>query len=263
MRHVGLDCCLQEALWLLNENDTTVVADTPAIHVFSRLVHRYQPSLYGLVGHALSSMSKHLWDSSIGALREDRATVTDSTVVVTGGSGGLGQSLVAQLGEAKYNNRVHSIDIAPSDSTLPNVASHCLNLQKPGLEHWVNLLESTGTTATVKQPVDLLVLNAAINRTGRHVDLEDADIVNMVDVNLVCPLVMTSAALRHNTSLGAAPPAFTFLCSLSHQLSYPGGAVYGERPILRPSFFFDKLRALTSLCQHALGVPRHCATCAR
>ena len=75
----------------------------------------------------------------------------------------------------------------------------------------------------MQQAVDLLVANAALNCSGRHVDLDDKAIIKMIDVNFVAPLVMAASAVRHNKKLDKPPPAMICLCSLSHQFSYPGG----------------------------------------
>ena len=52
-------------------------------------------------------------------------------------------------------------------------------------------------------------------------------LLELVEVNLISPLVLASAAARHNAERGFPPPAMVWVASLSHQLSYPGAAVYG------------------------------------
>jgi short-subunit dehydrogenase len=136
--------------------------------------------------------------------------------------------VLAERGDCK----IHSCDIqnGPNgDESRPsNIVNLTLDLQKAGLEGRV----ASSKLLPVGEPVDLVVLNAAVNlsRPGlsaRHIDLSDSAIVATVEINLVAPLVLTTMCLRHNAELKQGPPSVIYLCSLSTIFSYPGAALYG------------------------------------
>ena len=87
------------------------------------------------------------------------------TALVTGGSRSIGATIVSRLeqaGATVLTPTRHELDLL-SNSSIDNYLS------------------------TLKQPVDILVNNAGINRLASSDELTDADLQDMLQVNLIAP----------------------------------------------------------------------------
>ncbi len=74
------------------------------------------------------------------------------------------------------------------------------------------------------EPLSALVHNAGINRVGRFAASDLAAQAEVVEVNLLAPMLLTAEVLRGG-GLGAGA-ALVFISSLCHFTGYPGSAVY-------------------------------------
>eukprot|EP00039_Didymoeca_costata_P032373 m.37566 g.37566 ORF g.37566 m.37566 type:complete len:606 (+) comp9328_c0_seq1:200-2017(+) len=147
-------------------------------------------------------------------------------ILVTGSGRGLGEHLAKHILDGTYikmkpGNHLYSYDIIEQPWKQDNVTCIKANLR-------------TETTSSMQlpgampqgEPLDLVVCNAGFNIRGILVDLSDDQIRSLVEINLISPISMIAASLRHNKKLGKAPPTFLIISSLSQILSYPTGAVY-------------------------------------
>lgn len=145
--------------------------------------------------------------------------------VITGAADGIGRALAMRFAEAGYavtgvdedveRARRTEIALAHTDERVSFLIGDLGTAR--GIEDVVNGLK-------VARPIDVFINNAGINAVGpfEHSDLSRQQ--EVIDVNLLAPMLLTRALLRHD--LLAPHATLVFISSLSHYLSYPGAAVY-------------------------------------
>lgn len=145
--------------------------------------------------------------------------------VITGAASGIGKALAMRFSEAGYTvigidkevERARRAEISLAH-TEGNVSFLIGDLgTEEGIEDVVTGLRSM-------PPIDVFINNAGINAVGPFEHLDMARQQEVIDVNLLAPMLLTRALLRHN--LMASHSTLVFISSLSHYLSYPGAAVY-------------------------------------
>lgn len=138
-------------------------------------------------------------------------------VLITGGSSGLGQALVAQC-RAQAGMSVCVVDIAPPADGASDWITH--DMGGPANDSWTALSD----TLAAKGPFDLVILNAGINATGRYEQVPVAAHLAVARVNLLGPMRLLHILLHKNllTSGGRV----VFISSLSVFTGYPGAASY-------------------------------------
>lgn len=145
--------------------------------------------------------------------------------VITGAANGIGKALARRFAEADYTvigidkdvDRARRAEIALAH-TEGKVAFLIGDLgTDEGIEDVVNGLKSIPL-------IDVFINNAGINAVGQFEHIDMARQQAVIDVNLLAPMLLTRALLRHN--LMASKSTLVFISSLSHYLSYPGAAVY-------------------------------------
>lgn len=141
--------------------------------------------------------------------------LTDTTVVITGGSGGIGSHLVTLL--ADEGARVHSFDRHPPSDPVAGVTYKT-----------VDVTDGKAIDAALREigsPVDLLINNAGVMRRGTVLDSSEEDFDLLMDVNVkgswlmlkhAFPRLRSGAVIVQNLSRHALhPPENPALYALS------------------------------------------------
>jgi cyclic-di-GMP-binding biofilm dispersal mediator protein len=135
--------------------------------------------------------------------------------LVTGGSSGLGASLVAGLLAGGYH--VVSLDRHP-----PEVTHEHLTFQSTELGDTARLVSTVETLAGTV--FDVVVFSAGISAVGAFERIPPEQLQRVFDINLLAPIELTRLLLIR----GALAPSasLVFIASLSNRLGYPGASVY-------------------------------------
>ena len=136
--------------------------------------------------------------------------------LVTGGSDGLGASIVRWLVSQDYDVVVLDIE-KPGFAEKPVEFVRCDLSDRTHLEDILPKLVEAG-------PYDLVVLNAGINATGRFEAIETDLHLDVMRINLEAPMIISARLL----AAGAFTPkaAMVLVSSLSLFIGYPGAASY-------------------------------------
>jgi hypothetical protein len=128
-------------------------------------------------------------------------------IFITGCAEGIGRALWENAEQRGW--KLSGVDYAPcQDALLADLTSQAG-------------LTDTGQFLQENLGIDLLVHNAGISAAGRFERLPWEEMQRVLDLNFLAPLVLTRGILA------AGPQVqWIFLSSLSHQVSYPGAAVY-------------------------------------
>lgn len=145
--------------------------------------------------------------------------------VITGAADGIGRALALHFGAAGYA-------ITGIDHDRLRVAQTQAELRSAGISAQfidADLADPAAIERVVAQlaagpPLDVTIHNAGINAVGRFGQLDLARQHTVLDVNLLAPLLLTSALLRERHIAQAG--SLVFISSLSHFVGYPGAAVY-------------------------------------
>ena len=148
--------------------------------------------------------------------------LSDCRVVLTGATGGIGLALVEQLCEG--GAQVLAVNRQP-DALAALVARYPLQLHQVSAD----LRTSAGRQAIVEAArhlggVNLLLNGAGVNRFALLEQLDDAEIADMLAVNLVASLQLTRALLPILRSQSHA--LVVNVGSTYGSIGYPGYAVY-------------------------------------
>jgi len=141
--------------------------------------------------------------------------------LITGAGSGLGRALALLLAGEGYC--VHAIDrdlasLQELAAETPGIVPVCFDLSRVfGLEPLCAELAQEG-------PFDIVILNAGVNATGRFETIPAAVHENLIAVNTVAPMALTSALLRHRAFSSASN--LIFVASLSVYVGYPGASSY-------------------------------------
>lgn len=137
-------------------------------------------------------------------------------MLVTGGSRGLGASIVSAAAAAGYRTAV--IDVAAPPEASPATASfRCSVTDEAEVER---VLDEFGTP-------DVVVNNAGIVRFGPLVDLDVDDFRAVVDVNLVGSFIVARAAARRWIADGR-PGCIVNVTSMNGVAAGPNAGAYGS-----------------------------------
>jgi short-subunit dehydrogenase len=137
--------------------------------------------------------------------------------LVTGAADGIGRALAERL--LAQGAEVVGVDVdAGRTATLPGARWHLADLGDPGA------VDRLARALGEEEPFDLVVHNAGVSCVGRFADSDLGAQRRVLRVNLEAPLVLTPALLRRSRLREGA--TLVFVSSLSHQLGYPGAAVY-------------------------------------
>ena len=118
--------------------------------------------------------------------------------LVTGGAGGVGSGITAELARAGYSVAINDVDANAAESAAQSVRSaggHAV--AAPGdVSRAADVLAMVDTTVTHFGRLDLLVNNAGIQVWKPLLELSEADWDSVIDVNLKGCFLCTQAAAR-------------------------------------------------------------------
>jgi uncharacterized protein len=141
----------------------------------------------------------------------------DSTALVTGATGGIGQAIVRAL-------RARGANVLASGRNREVLEE--LAREAGGVEPLIaDLCDPAQVAALVfGRRIDVLVANAALPASGRLESFSEEEIDRAVDVNLRAPMHLARVLLPHMTQRGAGH--LVFISSLSGKMASAGASVY-------------------------------------
>ncbi len=149
----------------------------------------------------------------------------DKTVIITGGSEGVGAATARLFAEAGANLML----VARGKKKLEAIAEELRD--KARVEIFaMDVSDSDACVDVFKKAkfefgrVDILVNNAGYHARGTIESVEPAELATMVDVNLRAPIVLSRIALPYLEEAGEG--AIINVGSLAGRVVYPGAATY-------------------------------------
>ena len=149
----------------------------------------------------------------------------DKTVIVTGGSEGVGASAARKFAEAGAN----LVLVARSKKKLEAVASELRELTSVEI-YPMDVRDDDACHSLFKKAafefgqVDVLVNNAGYHERGPVAEVSSEDLAAIIDVNLRAPIMLTRLALPYLKEAGGG--AVINVGSLAGRAPIPGSAVY-------------------------------------
>jgi len=148
-----------------------------------------------------------------------------TTVLVSGGSRGLGLAIVSDLLDRGVKVATFARTVTPELEALGakhGGALHTAALDttdRPGVDAFVR------ETERLLGPVDGLVNNAAIGQDSLHVHTSPETLTRLIEVNLTAPLLLTRAVVRRMLARGGGGRVVN-ITSICAQRGFPGLAAY-------------------------------------
>ena len=149
----------------------------------------------------------------------------DKTVIITGGSEGVGAATARLFAEAGANLLL----VARNKKNLEAIAEELREKSKVEI-FTMDVSDADACIDIFKKAkfefgrVDILVNNAGYHARGNVEAAEPADLAQMVDVNLRAPILLTRIALPYLRESGEG--AIINVGSLAGRVVYPGAATY-------------------------------------
>jgi short-subunit dehydrogenase len=145
------------------------------------------------------------------------ARLPDSTALVTGATGGIGQAIVRAL--AGRGAKV--VASGRKRAVLERLAA-----EVEGVEPLVADLSDQAQVASLVsgRHIDVLVANAALPASGRLDTFSEEEIDRALDVNLRAPMHLARVLVPHMTQRGSGH--LVFISSLSGKMASAGASVY-------------------------------------
>lgn len=147
------------------------------------------------------------------------------TCMITGAADGIGRALAHRFADAGYDIVGIDLDVQRAERTQAELeakgATCRFVIADLGTEVGVtHLLESLSD----EPAIDVLIHNAGINAVGGFGQVELARQEAVIKVNLLAPMLITTALLKAKKF--KLESTLVFISSLSHFVSYPGAASY-------------------------------------
>ncbi len=151
--------------------------------------------------------------------RSERITLADSAALLTGATGGIGQSIARALAARGVRliltgRRRAELERLGEELGVQTVV--CDLSVRTDLDHLAGEAVAGG--------VDILVANAALPATGWLVELAPEQIDRMLDVNLRAPIVLARALAPEMAARGRGH--MVFISSLSGKVAGPASSIY-------------------------------------
>lgn len=149
----------------------------------------------------------------------------DKTVIITGGSEGVGAATAQLFAEAGANLML----VARNKKNLEAIAEALRDKTKVEI-FAMDVSDADACVDVFKKAkfefgrVDILVNNAGYHARGKVEDTAGAELVKMVDVNLRAPILLSRLALPYLRESGEG--AIINVGSLAGRVVYPGAATY-------------------------------------
>lgn len=142
--------------------------------------------------------------------------------LITGGSSGVGLAFARRLSKAGAHVALVARQSSGLEAAAEQLASRKVALFALDVSDRASLLALPQRVAAQLGSIDLLVNNAGVNHRGAFAGRRAADVAQILDVNLVAPLLLTHAALPFMSS-GAA---VINVASLAGKVPVPYEATY-------------------------------------
>lgn len=140
----------------------------------------------------------------------------DRTILITGGSRGLGRQIVERLAA---DNQVVSVSRSGESIVSDNVTNIACDIADSAA------LAQAFDEITRRFPnIDVLINNAAVLNSRPIAMMPDTEILAQVNVNLLAPMLITKRVLKRMMSRRAG--RIVNIISMSHRLCKPGDSVY-------------------------------------
>ncbi len=151
-------------------------------------------------------------------------SLAGARVVITGGAGGIGSAIAAELLDAGAAVMLADIDATSLAATAGRLASRGGEVTTVT----ANLMTAEGRTALCQQATawraNVLVNNAGVNHFGLYDELAPGQVEQTVALNILAPMLLTQALLPH---LRQQPEAHLLnIGSVFGHIGYPGYAAY-------------------------------------
>jgi len=149
----------------------------------------------------------------------------DKTVIITGGSEGVGAAVARLFAEAGANLML----VARGKKNLEVIAEELRDKSRVEI-FAMDVSDADACVDVFKKAkfefgqVDILINNAGYHARGAVEDVGPADLARVVDVNLRAPIMLTRIALPYLREAGAG--AIVNVGSLAGRVVYPGAATY-------------------------------------
>lgn len=146
----------------------------------------------------------------------------DKVALITGGSSGVGLAFAKRLSArgahvALVARNLESLQLAATGLDPARVALFPLDVGQRA-----SLLELPQRVYEKLGPIDLLINNAGVNHRGSFEERSAAELAQILDVNLVAPILLTHAALPYFS----ADSAVINVASLAGKVPVPHEATY-------------------------------------
>jgi short-subunit dehydrogenase len=150
--------------------------------------------------------------------------LTDARVLVTGGAGGIGSAIAAELLEAGASVLLADVNEAGLAAAAARLARHGERVATAA----ANLVDAGGRAALCARAaawrVNVLVNNAGVNHFGLYDELTAAQLSQTVSINVLAPMLLVHELLPH---LKRQPEAHLLnMGSVFGNIGYPGYAAY-------------------------------------
>ena len=149
----------------------------------------------------------------------------DKTVIITGGSAGVGAAVARQFADAGANLLL----VARSKKNLDSIAVELR--EKTQVEIFaMDVSDADACVDLFKKAnfefgrIDILVNNAGYHQRGAFASVDAADLGKMIDVNLKAPIILTRLALPYMQDAGGG--AIINVGSLAGRTPVPKSATY-------------------------------------
>ncbi|MGI9271013.1 MAG: SDR family NAD(P)-dependent oxidoreductase [Woeseiaceae bacterium] len=149
----------------------------------------------------------------------------DKTVIITGGSEGVGAAVARMFAEAGANlvlvarNKKNLEAVAAELRELTRVEIFAMDVSDP--DACIDLFKKANFEFG---RIDILVNNAGYHQRGPFASIDAADLAQMIDVNLKAPIVLMRLALPHMRDAGSG--AIINVGSLAGRTPVPNSATY-------------------------------------
>ncbi|MGH2868840.1 MAG: SDR family NAD(P)-dependent oxidoreductase [Solirubrobacteraceae bacterium] len=171
-----------------------------------------------------------------------RVTISGSTVLLTGATGGIGHAIA----QALAHRGARLILTGRRDGVLDDLAG---KLGSRALTCDLASREAVAHLADLAAEADILVANAALPATGLLTDLSQDQIDRMLEVNLRAPIALARALAPTMISRGSGH--MVFISSLSGKAASPASPLYSATKFGLRGF---ALGAREDLREHGVGV---------
>lgn len=119
--------------------------------------------------------------------------------LITGASSGLGKCLAIELVKKNYDlilvsrNKERLLQLRENISSRANIKIDLMTVNLSKLKEVIALIEDI--RSRYSDGIDILINNAGFGNYGLLTDLKDDDIIDMMNVNLITPILMTKNLL--------------------------------------------------------------------